>query len=84
MLHCEHANNVHEMRNQSDLVAYLHRACFSPVRSTWLKAINAGYFATWPGLTAELVTKHLSKSIATAEGHLQQERQNLRSAATPL
>jgi hypothetical protein len=84
MLVCEHANNVHEMRNQSDLVAYLHRACFSPTKSTWLKAINAGYFATWPGLTAELVSKHLPKSIATAKGHLRQERQNLQSTATPL
>jgi hypothetical protein len=84
MLLCEHANNVHEMRNQSDLVAYLHHACFSPTKSTWLKAINAGYFATWPGLTAELVSKHLPKSIATAKGHRRQERQNLRSTATPL
>jgi hypothetical protein len=83
MLSCEHANNVHEMRNQRDLVAYLHRACFSPAKSTWLKAIKAGYFATWPGLTAELVTKHLPKSIATAKGHLRQERQNLRSTTTP-
>jgi hypothetical protein len=81
---CEHANNVYEMRNQSDLVAYLHRACFSPTKSTWLKAINAGYFATWLGLTVELVNKHLPKSIAKAKGHLRQERQNLRSTSTPL
>jgi hypothetical protein len=84
MLVCEHANNVHEMRNKSDLIAYLHHACFSPTKSTWLKAINADYFATWPGLTAELVSKHLPQSIATAKGHLRQERQNLRSTATPL
>jgi hypothetical protein len=78
MLVCEHANNVHEMRNQGDQVAYLHcGACFSPTKSTWLKAINASYFATWPGLTAELLSKHLPKSIATSKGHLQQERQNL-------
>jgi hypothetical protein len=70
MLSCEHANNVHEMHTQSDLVAYLHWACFSPIKATWLKAINASYFATWPGLTAQLVTKHLPKSIATAKGHL--------------
>jgi hypothetical protein len=59
MLYLEHANNVHDMRTQGSIVNYLHHACFSPVKSNWLKAINAGYFATWSSLTASLVTKHL-------------------------
>jgi hypothetical protein len=58
-------------------VDYLHRACFSSIKSTWLKAISAGYFSTWPGLTASLVIKHLQKLVATAQGHLRQEPQNL-------
>jgi hypothetical protein len=47
-------NNVHELAVKQDIVTYLHRACFSPVPSTWLKAIDAGHFATWPGLTIDL------------------------------
>ena len=46
---------------------------------TWTKAIDAGYFATWPGLTSELVRKHLPKLLATVKGHLKQDRQNIRS-----
>ena len=49
------------------LVQFLNRACFSPVVYTWCKAINAGYFATWPGLTSKLVRKDLPMSIKTAK-----------------
>ena len=51
----------------------------SPVVSTWIKAIDNNQFTTWPGLTAELVCKHLPLSIATTQGHLKQERQKLQS-----
>jgi hypothetical protein len=53
--------------------------CFSPATSTWTDAIDAGFFTTWPGLTAALVRKHLPKSLATAKGHLKQDRTNVRS-----
>ncbi len=76
------ANSVYELVKQGDIVKYLHQACGSPVQSTWLKAIEAGYFTTWPGLTTDLVKKHLPKSLARAKGHLRQERQGLRSTQT--
>lgn len=44
-----------------------------------MTAIQAGFFATWPGLTAKDVSNYLSKSEATTKGHLKQTRQNLRS-----
>jgi hypothetical protein len=49
------------------------------VPSTWITAINNGHFATWPGLTADLVRKHLPRSTATVKGHLNQQRKNLQS-----
>ena len=52
-------------------------ACFSPVASILVKAVNSGKFAYWPGLSSNLVTKHLSKSQDTAKGHLQQQQKNL-------
>jgi hypothetical protein len=60
-------------------IQFLHAAAFSPVTSTWIDAINNGHFTTWPGLTAEAVRKHLPKSFATAQGHLDQARKNQRS-----
>ena len=67
------------MKTKADLVQYLHRCAFSSVFHTWTKAIDAGYFVTWPGLTSELVRKHLPKLLATAKVHLKQDRQNIRS-----
>eukprot|EP00978_Attheya_sp_CCMP212_P040835 scaffold226906_cov28-Attheya_sp.AAC.1 len=46
-----------------------------PPRQTWSK----GFLATFPGLTEDLVKKHLPRSIDTAKGHLQQQRQGLQS-----
>jgi hypothetical protein len=66
-------------KTKADLVAFLHAACFSPATLTFLRAIKAGYFATWPGLTPELVTQHLPNSITSVKGHLDQQRKNVRS-----
>lgn len=61
---------------------FLHnKTTFSPVKSIWIKAINVGFFNTWPGFTSELVEKHLHKSEATVKGHLWKILQNLRSTA---
>jgi hypothetical protein len=76
------ANNVYEHKKKADIVQYLHKAAFSPVKSTWIQAIQAGFYTTWPNLTVEMVEKHLEKSPATVKGHLRQIRQNLRSTAT--
>jgi hypothetical protein len=76
-------NNAYEMRTIRDLVVYLHRTCFSPARSTWTDAIDAGFFTTWPGLTAALVRKHLPKSLATAKGHLKQDVRWTKPAGLP-
>jgi hypothetical protein len=50
-LNSSEAHSVYECSNKRDLVRFLHAAAFSPVPDTWLKAIRAGHFATWPGLT---------------------------------
>jgi hypothetical protein len=55
-------NHAHDNSNQKGLINYLHAACFSPVKSTWITAIKNGNFSSWPGLTEHAVEKHLSKS----------------------
>jgi hypothetical protein len=37
-------NHAHDNNNQKDLINYLHAACFSPVKSTWITAIKMGFF----------------------------------------
>jgi hypothetical protein len=73
---CHHA---HDKSNQKDLINYLHAACFSPVKSTWITATKSGNFTSWPGLTEHAVEKHLSKSTSTTKCDLNQQRQNART-----
>jgi hypothetical protein len=75
----EMSNNVYEFTKIYDATQYLHAAAFSPVKLTFLKAIDAGNFATWPTLTAQHVKKYLEKSDASFKGHMNQHRKNVRS-----
>ena len=54
------------------LAQYFHAEAFSPVKSTFLAAINNGHFNSWPGLSAGLVSKHLPQYPFTVKGHLDQ------------
>ena len=70
---------IRKKQTKSDLVRYLHAACFSPVKSTWKKAIRNNNFMSWPGLTETLVERNLPLSAATVQGHLHKQRQHLQS-----
>ena len=71
------------MSTKSDLVQYIHRCAFIPVITTWNKLIDTGYFSAWPGLTSEIVCKHLPNSMSTSKGLLLQDRQNFCSTKPP-
>ena len=70
---------LRKKETKKDLISFLHAACCSPTSTTWIKAIENNQFATWPGLNTRLIKKHLPPSIATAQGHLKQERHGLQS-----
>jgi hypothetical protein len=44
------ALNAHDLPSVGALVHYLHAAAGFPVKSTWLAAIKAGNYASWPHL----------------------------------
>ena len=69
--------NVHQPTKT--LIQYLHAALFSPSKSTLLQAIRNNNLIGWPGLTVDNVTKYLSETPATAKGHLDQHKTNIRS-----
>ena len=74
------ATTVTRVRHRiKDHLSFLHAACFSPVKSTWIKAIKNNNFVTWPAVNQSNVNKHLPKSVATAKGHLDQLRQGTNS-----
>ena len=78
------SNSAFAMKTKPDLAVYYHRAAFCPVPSTFISAINAGNFSSWPGLTADLISKHLPKSIATAKGNNKLARKNIQSTRRPV
>ncbi|KAL7475356.1 hypothetical protein ACHAW6_001272 [Cyclotella cf. meneghiniana] len=50
-----------------------------PVISTWCKAIDKGYFRGWNGLTSDRVRKFIKPLQASEQGHMDQQRANIRS-----
>jgi hypothetical protein len=79
------ANNIYELCNTGALVHYLHKALFSPTKFALLQAVKNGHLVTWPGLTEEAIHKYLKLTPATAMGHMNQRRHNIRSTSkTPI
>jgi hypothetical protein len=77
----EVANKFYELRSTGALVNYLHKAMFSPAQYALLQDVKTGHLITWPGLTEQAINKHLKMTPATAMGHMNQRRQNIRSTS---
>jgi hypothetical protein len=75
------SNSVYELCNTGSLVHYLHKALFSPTKAAMLQAVKDGHLITWPGLTEDAINKHLKLTPATAMGHMNQRRHNIRSTS---
>ena len=71
---------IQKKKTHIELIEYLHATNFSPVKSTFNKAIKKGHYKTRPGLNRDIL-KHLPLSTATVQGHLHQERQNLQTTS---
>ena len=52
------ANSVYDLPSTEQAIKWMHAVCGYPVKSTWLKAIEAGNFIGWPMLTAANVKKY--------------------------
>ena len=69
-------------QSKSDLAAYLYSCCGSPPVSTFLKATRNGNLITWPAIDEVAKEKFLQSTVASAKGHLNQEKMNLQSTKT--
>ena len=76
------ALNTHDPPSVGALVRYLNAAAELPVKSTWMAAIKAGNFCTWPGLTYTNTSRYCPSSEETVKGHLTQSKQGIRSTKT--
>ena len=53
------------------LAAFLHANAGFPAKSTFFRAIDRGFFATWPELPNDLIRKHLLLSVPFIIGRMQ-------------
>ena len=72
------AHSAYTTTSKAELAQYHHQSLFSPPPSTVLKAIQNNQLTSFPGLTEKLL-KDLPDSTATHKGHMNKNRQNVRS-----
>ena len=84
--HLERANSAQEIAaniiptsTKEELAMYFHQYLCSPPKSALLKAIRNKQLDSIPGLTYDLIAKHLPPSTATKKGHMIRTRQGARS-----
>ena len=53
-----------------ELIAYHHASAGFPSKETWLSAIKANTYESWPGLTPDASKKHCPNSDETMLGTL--------------
>ncbi len=78
----DEANAIFNLPNTRQPLMYLHAAVGFPVKKTFLDAVRAGNYTTWPGLTTTLIAKHFPDSDETQKGHMKGQRNGVRSTRT--
>ena len=73
------AYSAYHLPSVRALVRYFHAAAGFPVRATWLQAIKAGNYESWPGLTYNNAARYCPSADETIKGHMVQSRQGVRS-----
>ena len=72
---------IRKDKSKLELARYLHACAFSPVLSTFTKAIKRGNFVTWPGIEDLNFEKMLGAVKESEQDHLDQERKHLQSTS---
>jgi len=49
------------------------------VKESWIDAIKAGNYTTWPGINVNVVNRYFPESDETQKGHMKKQRQTVRS-----
>ena len=66
------ANSVYDLPSTEQAIKWMHAVCGYPVKSTWLAAVQAGNYTSWPLLTAYNGKKYYPETTTTAKGHMNQ------------
>ena len=79
-LSTEYHRRAYDLPSTKNLIEYLHCTVGSPKKSTFLRAVKAGNYKSFPGLSVDNVTRYCpANATATVLGHLTQTPKGLRS-----
>jgi hypothetical protein len=73
------ASAIFDLPNSRQSLMYFHAVAGFPTKETFTDAVRAGNYATWPGLTTTLISKHFPDSDETQKGHMKGQRKGVRS-----
>ena len=73
----ESINALFDLPSTKQTALWYHAAAGWPEKETFLDTIRKGNYATWPGLTVKIMSKHLPESIETKKGHIKRARQGI-------
>ena len=62
------ANAIFDLPNSWQSLMYFHAAVGFPTKETFTDAVRAGNYATWPGLTTTLISKHFPDPMKPKRG----------------
>ena len=76
-------NSAYHQHSLPVLATFLHATAGFPAKSSFCKAIDSGFFATWPELTRDLIRKHLPLSVSSIMGRMQRTSKGVQSTLLP-
>ncbi len=71
--------SAYKLKNKPELIRYYHAAAGFLPKTTWLKAIKRGFYASWIGLSYKAANKYFPQSSEEKQGHAQKIPSGLRS-----
>jgi hypothetical protein len=72
-------NALFDLPNTRQSLLYQHALAGFLPKETFLAAVRAGNYATWPSLTTTLILKHFPNLDKTQKGHMKGQRKGVRS-----
>ncbi len=73
----ESINALFDPLSTKQTALWYHAAAGWSEKETFLDAICKGNYATWPGLTVKMMSRHYPESIETKKGHMKGARQRI-------
>jgi hypothetical protein len=75
----ERANAIFKLPSTRHTILYHHALAGFPVKETFLNAVWAGNYATWPSLTIAALHKYFPNLDKMQKGHMKGQQQGIRS-----